>query len=70
MFLPRGTIHFKDTRIDGLAPYKITRLGIARSFQIINIFKDMTVFENMRNAFVARHRFTLKSWAGLGVWVM
>lgn len=61
-----GSIHFKDTRIDGIAPYKITRLGIARSFQIINIFKDMTVFENMRNAFVARHRFTLKLTGKLG----
>jgi branched-chain amino acid transport system ATP-binding protein len=56
----RGTIHFKDTRIDGLAPYKIARLGVARSFQIINIFKELTVFENMRNAMVGRHRLGLK----------
>jgi branched-chain amino acid transport system ATP-binding protein len=55
-----GTIHFKDTRIDGLAPYRIARLGLARSFQIINIFKDLTVFENMRNAVVAKGRLAVK----------
>ncbi len=58
-----GTIHFKDSRIDGLAPYKIARLGIARSFQIINIYKDLTVFENMRNAVAAKRRLAVK-WTG------
>jgi len=56
----KGTIYFKDRRIDGLAPYKVNRLGIARSFQIINIFKDMTVYGNVRNAIVAKHRHSLK----------
>jgi branched-chain amino acid transport system ATP-binding protein len=55
----KGTIHFEDKRIDGLAPYKIIRLGIARSFQIINIFKDMRVYENVRNAIVAKHHSSL-----------
>jgi branched-chain amino acid transport system ATP-binding protein len=55
----QGTIHFKERRIDGLAPYKIIRLGIARSFQIINIFKDMQVYENVRNAIVAKHHGSL-----------
>ncbi len=52
----KGNISFKDKRIDHLPPYKIVRLGIARSFQIINIFKDRTVFQNMRTAVVAKHR--------------
>jgi len=55
----RGSIHFKEKRIDGLAPYKIIRLGIARSFQIINIFKGMQVYENIRNAVVAKHHYSL-----------
>jgi len=55
----KGTIHFKDRRIDGLAPYRIIRLGIARSFQIINIFKDMQVYDNVRNAIVAKHDYSL-----------
>ena len=55
----QGHIHFKEKRIDHLPPFKINRLGIARSFQIINIFKAMTVFENIRNAVVARHHYSL-----------
>jgi branched-chain amino acid transport system ATP-binding protein len=54
-----GEIYFKDKRINGLAPHEITRLGIARSFQIINIFKDMTVYNNMRIAVTAKHRMSL-----------
>jgi branched-chain amino acid transport system ATP-binding protein len=52
----KGSILFKDKRIDHLPPHRIVRLGIARSFQIINIFKDKTVFQNMRTAMVAKQR--------------
>jgi branched-chain amino acid transport system ATP-binding protein len=65
----RGTIHFKEKRIDRLPPFRVNRLGIARSFQIVNIFKEMTVYENVRNAIVARHRKSLqisRLLAGLG----
>ncbi len=55
-----GTIHFKGKRIDRLPPFRVNRLGIARSFQIVNIFKEMTVYENVRNAIVARHHKTLQ----------
>lgn len=55
-----GHIYFKDRRIDHLPPYKVNRLGIARSFQIINIFKAMTVYENVRNAIVAKHHLSLQ----------
>jgi branched-chain amino acid transport system ATP-binding protein len=54
-----GIIRFNGKRIDGLPPYKVIRLGIARSFQIINIFKDRTVFENMRTAIVSKHHLGL-----------
>jgi branched-chain amino acid transport system ATP-binding protein len=56
----KGVIDFKEKRIDGHPPYKINRLGIARSFQIINIFKEMTVYENVRNAIVAARRCSLQ----------
>jgi branched-chain amino acid transport system ATP-binding protein len=56
----KGMIRFKDKRVDGLPPHKVIRLGIARSFQIINIFRDMTVFQNMRSAVVAKHRMSLR----------
>lgn len=37
-------------RIDGKAPYEINRLGLARSFQITNLFPKLSVFENLRCA--------------------
>jgi branched-chain amino acid transport system ATP-binding protein len=43
-----GEIHLKGRRIDGLLPYEINRLGLARSFQITNIFGRLSVFENLR----------------------
>jgi branched-chain amino acid transport system ATP-binding protein len=43
----RGRVWFKDKNIVGLPPFRIARLGIARSFQITNIFERMSVFENV-----------------------
>jgi len=50
----RGKITFKGKDITGLPPHKISRLGLARSFQVTNIFRAMTVFENVRNAVLSR----------------
>jgi branched-chain amino acid transport system ATP-binding protein len=43
-----GEILLNGRRIDGLLPYEINRLGLARSFQITNIFGRLSVFENLR----------------------
>jgi branched-chain amino acid transport system ATP-binding protein len=43
-----GEILLAGRRIDGLKPYEINRLGLARSFQITNIFGRLSVFENLR----------------------
>lgn len=50
-----GTIYFNDVDITAMAPYERARLGIARSFQITNIFGKLTVFENVRLACQAVH---------------
>ena len=50
----KGKILFSDKDITGWSVHKIARMGISRSFQIINIFPEMTVFENVRNAIVSK----------------
>lgn len=43
----RGKIFFKNKDITGLRPDQITRLGIARTFQNIRLFKDLSVLDNV-----------------------
>ena len=43
-----GEVLLNGQRIDGRKPYEINRLGLARSFQITNIFPKLSVFENLR----------------------
>ncbi len=45
-----GEVLLHGQRIDGKAPYEINRLGLARSFQITNLFPKLSVFENLRCA--------------------
>ncbi|MFZ5520321.1 MAG: ABC transporter ATP-binding protein [Pseudomonadota bacterium] len=45
-----GSIHLHGERIDGLQPYTINRKGLARSFQVSNLFTRLSVFENIRCA--------------------
>jgi len=42
-----GRIHFEGRDITGLPPHKLARLGISRSFQIMNLFDDTVVIENV-----------------------
>jgi branched-chain amino acid transport system ATP-binding protein len=42
-----GKIFFKGTDITGLRPDQITKLGIARTFQNIRLFKDLSVLDNV-----------------------
>jgi branched-chain amino acid transport system ATP-binding protein len=42
-----GKVIFKEKEIQGLLPYKINNLGIARTYQNINLFRSMTVLENV-----------------------
>lgn len=50
-----GTVRFRGRDITGLAPHSICRLGLGRSFQRINIFPKLTVFQNVQAAIIA-HR--------------
>ncbi|MGB3289248.1 MAG: ABC transporter ATP-binding protein [Burkholderiaceae bacterium] len=50
-----GTIVFKGSDITGLPAHRISRMGVSRSFQINNIFGEMTVRENVEVALTAYH---------------
>jgi branched-chain amino acid transport system ATP-binding protein len=45
-----GTVELDGRGITGQAPFALTRLGIARSFQITNLFFGLSAFENVRLA--------------------
>ena len=49
-----GTIHFDGKQIDTLKPPQIHELGIARTFQNIRLFKQMTVLENVMTGMHSR----------------
>ncbi|MCX7095549.1 MAG: ATP-binding cassette domain-containing protein [Methylobacter sp.] len=42
-----GSIHFQQQPITGLAPYKINRMGIGRTFQDLRLISKLTVKENI-----------------------
>jgi len=54
-----GRILFKEEDITGMSPHNICRKGISRSFQVVNVFPRLTIFENVRVAVLARER---KTW--------
>jgi branched-chain amino acid transport system ATP-binding protein len=43
----RGKVFLKGREITSLPPHRIVGLGVSRSFQITNIFQELTVFENV-----------------------
>ncbi|MDQ2091852.1 ABC transporter ATP-binding protein [Marimonas arenosa] len=43
-----GSVHLHGQDVSGKKPFEINRMGLSRSFQITNIFHNMTVFENVR----------------------
>lgn len=45
--LKSGEIRFKGQKIDGLDPHRICRMGVARTFQLVKVFNNMTVYQNV-----------------------
>ena len=49
-----GVVTFKDRDVSGIGPARLARLGMARSFQLVQIFPDLTVLETLQAAVVSR----------------
>ncbi len=50
-----GSLRFNGRDITGLAQHEFARIGIAKSFQITNVFKQLSAHENVRVAVQMRH---------------
>ena len=60
-----GTVTFKGRDVTGIGPARLARLGMARSFQLVHIFPDLTVLETLQAAVVSRLRRGTRFWASL-----
>jgi ABC-type branched-subunit amino acid transport system ATPase component len=56
-----GAVFFKGHKITGLKPYQVARLGLSRTFQVLRIYDNLTVFENLLLA---------RQWRGVPLWRM
>jgi branched-chain amino acid transport system ATP-binding protein len=54
-----GEVLYKGRDITNWPPHKIARLGIARAFQVSNIYPALTTYENVRQAILAQQKRTL-----------
>ena len=54
-----GRVIFKDEDITGLSPHEVCRKRISRSFQVVNVFQRLTVFENVQISVLSREK---KTW--------
>jgi branched-chain amino acid transport system ATP-binding protein len=49
-----GSILFQGKEVGGLSPYVLNHLKLCRSFQITNLFQNLSVFENVRSGVRSR----------------
>ncbi|RYY97950.1 MAG: ATP-binding cassette domain-containing protein, partial [Comamonadaceae bacterium] len=63
MFGPdAGSVKLHGRAVHGLSPDRICQQGLARSFQITNLFKGLTIEENLRLSLQARHPGRFNIW--------
>lgn len=63
LFAPsRGSIRLHGQPIGGRSPDAICQMGLARSFQITNLFKGLSIEENLRLSLQARHPGRFDFW--------
>jgi len=57
-----GTVRLYDGEVQGLAPFQICNKGLARSFQITNLFRGLSIYENLRLSLQAQHPSRFNGW--------
>jgi ABC-type branched-subunit amino acid transport system ATPase component/ABC-type branched-subunit amino acid transport system permease subunit len=63
LFAPdKGTIRLNGREIQGVPSDRICHQGLARSFQITNLFRGLTIYENLRLSLQARHPMRFNIW--------
>lgn len=60
--LSSGSIALNGVEISGKKPFEINRMGLARSFQINNLFVNLNVFENLRCAVLWKQGYKYSFW--------
>ena len=54
-----GSIYLRGQLVNGMKPHQVVATGIARTFQNIRLFKQMTVLDNVKSAFTKDIRYNL-----------
>ena len=62
----RGAVRFDGRDLAGRKPHQITRMGVARTFQNIELFPLMTTLENL---LIGRHHLMRRGWLSAGLWL-
>jgi ABC-type branched-subunit amino acid transport system ATPase component/ABC-type branched-subunit amino acid transport system permease subunit len=57
-----GTVELRGELVQGLGANRICRRGLARSFQITNLFKGLSIYENLRLSVQATHAARFNAW--------
>ena len=57
-----GDVRLEGRDIHGLTPHDICQQGLARSFQITNLFRTLSIYENLRLSLQARHAGRFNAW--------
>ena len=60
-----GQVKFKGQDIAGMGPEKLSKMGIARSFQLVNIFPDLSLIDTLKVAIISREGKGGKIFASL-----
>jgi branched-chain amino acid transport system ATP-binding protein len=58
----KGTVRLDGREIQGVPPDRICHRGLARSFQITNLFRGLTIYENLRLSLQAQNPMRFNIW--------